>query len=117
MTQTPSDKHSTAGGDDGATPLAKSLFGWTDKPWTANLFLFGVGLIAIGVLAGDFFIHKHAYKSLQFSATHMFYGLYGFAAFSFVVLCGWPLGRILRRRVDYYDDEPAPAADDGGEGR
>ena len=97
--------------EDGSTPLAQALFGWTSKPYTKNLFFFGVGLLAIVLLVADFFVHRHAYKPVAFSEFNMFYGLYGFAAFTFVVLCGWPLGALLRRPENYYDPEVGSETD------
>mgnify|MGYP004068077959 FL=1 len=50
---------------------------------------------------------RHAYFSID--GTTGFNGLWGFGAFTLVVLAGWPLGRLLRRSEDYYDDEEEPA--------
>lgn len=48
----------------------------------------------------------------------VFYGVWGFLAFSFIVLAGQHLRKILMRREDYYDPVPedeyrAPATDHG----
>ncbi|MFC7290919.1 hypothetical protein [Hirschia litorea] len=89
---------------DGVTPLAKLLFGWTDAKSTPTIFLFALIAVSLGLFVADFFIHKHAYEPVKFSEMPMFYGLYGFAAFAFVVLCGWPLAKILRKDENYYGD-------------
>ena len=41
-----------------------------------------------------------------------FFGLFGFLAFSFAVLSGWPLGKLLRRPEDYYDTSSGEAGRD-----
>lgn len=94
------------------------LFGWTSAKSTANLFFYGIGLLSIILLAADFFIERHAYKPIRFSEMNMFYGLYGFAAFAFVVVCGWPLGNLLRKDENYYHDLDEAGDDVGktGEG-
>lgn len=100
---------------DDATPLAKILFGWTEAKSAGNLFLIALVVISIVLFAADFFIEKHAYKPIKFSEFPTFYGLYGFAAFAFVVLCGWPLGKWLRKDENYYGDLEGLDADDGSD--
>jgi|GEM_PF-234574 len=101
---------------DDATPLAKLLFGWTEAKATPMLFLVGLMLVAIGLFAADFVLAakhmKHAYKPIKFSDMPMFYGLYGFFAFGFVVLCGWPLAKLLRKDENYYGDLEGLDADE-----
>ena len=70
-----------------------------------------VGLIALGLLVADFMIERHAYKPVTFSLFPMFYGLYGFSAFAFVVVCGWPLGKLLRRDENFYEDQDIDGSD------
>ena len=101
-------------GDDGSTFWAKTLFGWTSAKWTPFVFFLLMGVLSAGLLIADFLIERHAYDAVKFSEFPMFYGLYGFAAFSFVVVCGWPLGALLRRSEDYYGDEVEPAGDQTG---
>ncbi len=98
------------------TALAKILFGWTDGKWVGNGFFIVVGLIGICLLATDFIHNRHThYKAVEFSDTYLFYGFYGFCAFSLVVLSGWPLGKLLRRKENYYDPElPDTDDQDGG---
>lgn len=105
------------GADDGSTALARFLFGWTSKKWAPGLMLVVIGLISIGLLAADFMIERHSYKPVSFSEFPMFYGLYGFIAFAFVVICGWPLGALLRRNENFYGDLEGldPAGTDASE--
>jgi hypothetical protein len=41
-----------------------------------------------------------------------FYALFGFLAFGVAVLSGWPLGKLLRRREDYYETRSGEAGRD-----
>ena len=102
MSETPVTQDN--GSDDGSTPIAKFLFGWTSAKWAPGFMLVFIGLLSIGLLAADFMIHRHSYDPVSFSEFPMFYGLYGFLAFAFVVVCGWPLGAFLRRDENYYGD-------------
>ena len=100
-----SENHTSSNGaDDGATPLAKLMFGWTSAKWAPGLMFILIGGLSLGVLLADFVIDRHAYEPVKFTLMPMFYGIYGFAAFFFVVLCGWPLGRMLRRDENFYGD-------------
>ena len=84
------------------TPRARILVGWVDAKHTANVILALVISACIIITLIDLIIQRHEY----FSQAELlsFYGIYGFIAFSFVVLMGWPLGRILRRGENYYGD-------------
>ncbi len=99
-----SDDKVTHSSSDDATPMAKMLFGWTEAKSAPTLFMVFIIIVSIILFIVDFFIDKHAYKPVQFSEMPTFYGLYGFAAFTFVVLCGWPLGKRLRKDENYYGD-------------
>ena len=98
------------------TPAARAMFGWTTKPWAGKALFWG--LLALSILlvaiepaleamAGEGHHFRHAYFSID--ALTAFHAWWGFGAFALVVLAGWPLGRLLRRREDYYKDEQEPA--------
>ncbi len=93
-------------------PLARILFGWTASPKAGAAFFWG-GLLVSGLLIlGDALVKHHP----KFEIEHVFgfYAWWGFGAFAFVVLMGWPLGRLLRRGENYYGD--ADADDDQEKG-
>ena len=94
--------------DDAMHPMAKVLFGWVSAPKTGLFIRWGLIIGAILLIAADFVIHRHPHNEVE--SYLGFYGFYGFLAFGFVVLMGWPLGRLLRRDEDYYGDQ------DEGEG-
>jgi hypothetical protein len=98
------------------TPAARAMFGWTTRPWAGTAVFWGLLVLsAILVLLepaleamtdGDHHF-RHAYFSID--AFTAFHAWWGFGAFTLMVLAGWPLGRLMRRREDYYDDEHEPA--------
>ncbi|ACT58918.1 hypothetical protein [Hirschia baltica] len=112
-----SDDMNQNNSSDDATPMAKLLFGWTQAKSTPIIFLIVLVVISLGLFAADFVLAakhmKHAYKPVAFSEMPMFYGLYGFAAFAFVVGCGWPLAKLLRKDENYYGDLEGLDADEG----
>lgn len=93
------DPHAT---DDDMHPMAKVLFGWVGAPLTGRIIFWGLGLLALILLAVDPLMHRHVKADIE--GYFGFYGIYGFVAFAFVVLMGWPLGRLLRRPENYYGD-------------
>ncbi len=95
--------------EDGVHPMAKILFGWTEAKHAGTIIFWGLALLCIVLILADLGVHRHEYIGLA-KATG-FYGLWGFASFAFVVLMGWPLGRLLRRKEDYYGDPGGAPAD------
>lgn len=95
---------------DNMHPMAKLLFGWVTAPKAGMFILWGLVASSIALIAADFFIPRHPHTEAE--SYLGFYGVYGFCAFAFVALMGWPLGRLLRRPENYYEDQ-----DDGEEGQ
>lgn len=95
--------------DEGVHPMAKLLFGWTEWKGIGNVIFWGVLGLSVLLILLDLLIDRHEY--FHFAEATGFYGLYGFCAFAFVVLMGWPLGRLLRRDINYYKDAGGPPAD------
>lgn len=83
-------------------PVAKLLFGWVESPRTPSLLLFAVIAICAFLIGADLVVHRHEY--IELAGITGFYGLWGFGAFAFAVLSGWPLGKLLRRSEDYYGE-------------
>ncbi|MCH2456971.1 MAG: hypothetical protein MK186_02860, partial [Henriciella sp.] len=97
-------------------PAARALFGWTTKPWIGKAVFWGLLVVSVLLIAiepvlemlapeGEHF--RHPYFSID--GTLGFNAFWGFGAFTLVVLAGWPLGRLMRRSEDYYEDEQEPA--------
>ena len=76
--------------------------GFFDRPSTRKaLWIILIALCAGFGLAG-FIVDLHGYFPVE--SFGLFYGLFGFAVFSFIVLVGQHLRKILMRPEDYYDD-------------
>lgn len=95
--------HNGADTDSDMSPMAKALFGWVEWRWTKALFFWGLGALTLGLVSFDLVVDRH--ESVHSAEATGFYAIYGFVAFAFVVLAGWPLGRMLRRDENYYGDE------------
>ena len=100
-------------GDDQMHPMARLLFGWVSAKATPAILLWGKIAICAGLILADLGIHRHEY--LHFAEFNGFYGIWGFGAFAFAVLSGWPLGRLLRRDEDFYGEGDATPQDAGVE--
>ena len=83
-------------------PAAARLFGWVAHPNIGSRILIVVLSISLLLLLTDIFVHRHEY--LTVSEGFGFYGFWGFGAFTFVVPMGWPLGKLLRRSEDFYNE-------------
>lgn len=77
--------------------------GWFERVENHRLLILLTVLICVGFGAADFFYHKHPHFSAE--EIPVFYGLFGFAAFFFVVLAGAQLRKLIMRPEDYYDDQ------------
>lgn len=83
-------------------PLARSLFGWTVSPKLSGMLFWGSLIVGALLILVDVLVEHHPY--FHVAGSFGFHGFFGFAAFAFVVLMGWPLGRLLRRDENYYGD-------------
>lgn len=95
--------------EQGVHPMSRILFGWVESRNSGKMILRGALLLSAILILLDFVIERH--EKVAMAATPAFYALWGFGAFTFVVLMGWPLGRLLRRGEDYYGDLSGPPAD------
>lgn len=84
-------------------PVASALFGWVGMKNIGNVIFYGLAIASIVLIAIDFVIPTR-HEKVEFAKNYGFYGVYGFLAFSFVVLMGHPLAKLLRRDEDYYGD-------------
>ena len=95
--------------NEGIHPLSKILFGWVESKLTGPAILWGTVGLSVFLVVIDLAMHRHEY--FHFAEATGFYAIYGFAAFAFVVLMGWPLGRLLHRDENYYGDAGGPPSD------
>lgn len=87
-----------------------------EKPGTIRLIW--IALIALCVFfaaAGFWLAYGHKmHPHFEIDKFPAFYGVVGFVSFSFIVLAGQHLRKILMRDEDYYeDDDPAKDDDEG----
>ncbi len=94
---------------EGIHPMAKVLFGWTEARNIGAIIFWGMAILSVALILVDLLIKRH--ETLDFANSTGFYGLWGFGAFTFVVLMGWPLGHLLRRDENYYGDAGGPPQD------
>ncbi|MFN7179711.1 hypothetical protein [Hyphomonas sp.] len=95
--------------EEGVHPMAKVLFGWTEAKNIGAILFWVMAGLSLALVAADLLIVRH--EKVAFANSVGFYGIWGFLAFSFVVLMGWPLGKLLRRDENYYGDAGGPPAD------
>jgi hypothetical protein len=79
--------------------------GWADTRAFRSIFL---GVLAIAAVASAVagFLPQFQKKHPHFDVEGMgaFFGVYGFLAFSFIVLAGQHLRKLVGRKEDYYED-------------
>lgn len=95
--------------EEGIHPMSKVLFGWTEAKNIGATLFWVLAVLSLILVLADLVIQRHEY--LHFAESIGFFGLWGFISFSFVVLMGWPLGRLLRRDENYYGDAGGPPDD------
>lgn len=93
------------GAQDEMHPAARMLFGWVSAKSSPAILFWGAIVVVIGLIAADLALHRH--DKLSLAKTFGFYAFWGFGAFALAVLTGWPLGRLLRRDEDYYEEGDA----------
>lgn len=97
-------------GEPGEHPLSVLLFSWMRSTFFFRFFMAVVAAIGAVMVGFEFIFIRKSYTSLE--SLPGFFGVFGFIAFSIAVLSGWPLGRLMRRREDYYDTTSGEAGDD-----
>ncbi len=87
--------------DEAVHPAARPFL-WLLSDGVRKGFMYVVGLGALVFIGLDFVIPRHAH--FGFEAWKGFFAVFGFLAFSFVVLAGWPLRALTGRPEDYYPE-------------
>lgn len=104
------DDNDPTPGEPGEHPLSVLLFSWMRSAMFARGFMIALAVIGVALIGLEIWMLHGPIKDV----THApgFYGVFGFVAFAFAVLSGWPLGRLLRRPEDYYDKRSGEAGRD-----
>ena len=74
---------------------------WLDKPSTHNLIFYVLSALCGLLLLVDFFYEKHGH--LEYENWYFFHAIFGFVAYSVIVISAKGLRRLLMRKEDYYD--------------
>ena len=79
--------------------------GWADTK-TFRTALLGVLVIAALAVAGAGFLPQFQKEHPHFKVEGLgaFFAVYGFVAFSFIVLAGQHLRKLVARKEDYYEE-------------
>ncbi len=88
------------GDDAGIHPLSKRLL-FLDSPRFKRRMLWVLLALVMVATAAGFAIerHPHFWFEERFAPFH---AVFGFVAFSFAVICGWPLRHLVGRPENYY---------------
>lgn len=97
-------------GEPGEHPLSVLLFSWMRSAFFFRLFMAVVAAAGAVMIGFEIIFIQKSYTTID--SIPGFFGVFGFLAFSIAVLSGWPLGRAMRRREDYYDTTSGEAGDD-----
>ncbi len=97
-------------GEPGEHPLSVLLFSWMRSRAFARVF--ALMLLLVGAAAIGLEILWLAKPVKDATSLPGFQAVFGFGAFAVAVLSGWPLGKLLRRREDYYDTRSGEAGRD-----
>ncbi len=85
---------------------------WLDKPSSVRLIIIGLVVACVVVFAvptvmdlmADPHHHGESHRYFDYESYIGFHALYGFLAYSFIVLTAKGLRIILKRPEDYYDE-------------
>jgi purine-cytosine permease-like protein len=74
-----------------------------EKPaWLWILIILTV-IVCISLFCVDFFFHRHKVENISWENWYGFYAIYGFAAYTFIVIAAHGLRKLVMRKEDYYD--------------
>lgn len=76
---------------------------WLDKPANVRKLMILVVMICIGLFGVDFFFHRHGSENISWEGWYGFYAIYGFLAYTFIVIAAHGLRKLVMRKEDYYD--------------
>ncbi len=97
-------------GEPGEHPLSVLLFSWMRGKMFLRVFAIALGLVGLASIGLEFWLSHKPIKDV--TSMPGFYAGFGFIAFALAVLSGWPLGKLLRRREDYYETRSGEAGRD-----
>lgn len=87
--------------DDDIHPAARPFL-WLGSNWVQRGFMWVIGLLMLISIAMNFI--KKPYGHFAWQEAIGGYAIFGFLAFTFIVLMGGPLRKLTGRKDDYYED-------------
>jgi len=97
-------------GEFGEHPLSILLFSWMRGKMFLRVFAIILGVVGIAAIGLEIWLAQKTIRDV--TSVPGFYAVFGFIAFGAAVLSGWPLGKLLRRREDYYETRSGEAGRD-----
>ena len=78
---------------------------WLDKAANVRMLIILTVIICIGLFVADFFLHRqdHPLDEIPWEGWYGFYAIYGFLAYTFIVIAAHGLRKLVMRKEDYYD--------------
>lgn len=90
-------------------PALGRMMLWVDKPGSANKIFWGLAIASIVAFLADFTYKKHGVFAV--ADIPGFYGIFGFVAFTALILMAKTLRVLIKRPEDYYGDKAIDAED------
>ncbi len=97
-------------GEPGEHPLSILLFSWMRGKMFVRGLAVVLGVIGVAAIGLEIWLANKTIRDV--TGVPGFYAVFGFIAFGAAVLSGWPLGKLLRRREDYYETRSGEAGRD-----
>ena len=88
--------------------LGRALL-WVDRPGSVDKIVYALAALCAVLFVADFLYHKHPHFAVE--EIPGFYGIYGFAAFTGLILVAKALRFFIKRPEDYYDDKAVDRED------
>jgi hypothetical protein len=101
MTEPHSQSNGKPSSHSDAKPRPDKAAYWLDEPKNVTKIVYGLVLVCLALLAGDFFYHKHVH--FAFEGFWGFYALAGFVSYVFLIFSAKLLRKLVKREEDYYD--------------
>jgi MFS family permease len=78
---------------------------WADRPGVRRIIIGALALACIGAAGAGFVpAWRKDHPHFEIEGFPVFFAIYGFLAFSFIVLAGQHLRKLVMRKEDYYDE-------------
>ena len=90
-------------------PRLGRMMMWVDKPGSANKVFWALAIACVLLFLADFTYDKHGHFHIE--EIPGFYGIFGFVAFTALILAAKTLRILIKRPEGYYGDKAIDAED------